>query len=72
MTALRDELHHLVDGLPEDQVPVALALVRRLAPDETADDWPPPWFGAITSDRDDTAATAKDTLRAEYGQRRPA
>ncbi|MBB5082859.1 hypothetical protein [Nonomuraea endophytica] len=28
MSAIRDELHSLVDQLPEDQVPPVLALVR--------------------------------------------
>ena len=72
MTAMRDELHHLVDDLPDDQVPAALALVRGLGPAETDAEWPPAWFGAIRSDRDDTARRAKDILRAEYGERRPA
>ena len=31
MTAHRDELHHLIDGLPDAQVELVLADVRRLA-----------------------------------------
>jgi hypothetical protein len=31
MTANRDELIHLIEGLPDDQVEVVLADVRRLA-----------------------------------------
>lgn len=72
MTEMRQELHHLVDDLPEGQVAVALDLVRRLAPKDAGEAWPPSWFGAITTVSDDIAARAKDILRAEYGQRRPA
>jgi hypothetical protein len=32
------------------------------------DNWPPPWFGAIQSDRPDTAARTEEILRAEFGQ----
>ena len=31
VTAHRDELHHLIDGLPDAQVELVLADVRRLA-----------------------------------------
>ncbi|MGH3095627.1 MAG: hypothetical protein ACRDMV_06450 [Streptosporangiales bacterium] len=72
MTAMRDELHHLVEGLPEDRVSAAVALVRGLAGEPEAEEWPPSWFGAVTSASDDTAARAKDILRAEYGERRTA
>jgi len=68
MTALRDELRHLVDDLPEDQVPAALALVRQLTPAESADQWPPAWFGSIRAGRDDTSERVDDILRAEYGR----
>ena len=37
LSALRDELHHLVDQLPEDRVAPVLALVREnAAPDRRA------------------------------------
>lgn len=67
MSALRDELRHLVDELPEDQVPDVLAVVRQLRP--LQDEWPPPWFGAITTDREDVAATSAEILRREFGAR---
>jgi hypothetical protein len=31
MTAARDELHHLIEELPEDQVPAALTELHRMA-----------------------------------------
>jgi hypothetical protein len=69
MTAMRDELRHLVDDLPEEQVSAALALVRQLRPEAPSDDWPPSWFGAVSAEQTDTAARAKKILRAEYGRR---
>jgi hypothetical protein len=60
MTAARDELHRLVEQLPEDQVSAAPIEVQRLA---RASDTPP-WFGAITAGCPDTSARA-DELPAE-------
>lgn len=40
---------------------------HRAAADDD-DSWPPPWFGAIQSDRPDTAARTEEILRAEFGQ----
>ena len=40
----------------------------RLAAAADDDNWPPPWFGAIQSDRPDTAARTEEILRAEFGQ----
>lgn len=48
MTASRDELHHLIDELPDDQVALAAAeLRRRLPKPAAARPWPPAWFGMI-------------------------
>lgn len=56
MTAHRDELHELIDALPEDQVDALLADARRRAHprSDVERPWPPSWFGAI--DRDDLPA----------------
>ena len=68
MSAERDELHRLVEELPADQVPAALADVRRhLQPAEDRP-WPPDWFGAVTAPRSDTAARAEELLADGFGR----
>jgi hypothetical protein len=53
MTARRDELHELIETLPEDQVDVLLNEARKRAQpkSDAARPWPPTWFASI--DRDD-------------------
>lgn len=68
VTVSRDELRHLVEDLPDDQVSAAIALVRQLSPAEADEHWPPSWFGAITAGRDDTSERVDDILRTEYGR----
>lgn len=47
MTANRDELIHLIEGLPDDQVDVLLAGARRLAGEKPKGTWPPKFVGMI-------------------------
>ena len=47
MTVHRDELHHLIDGLPDAQVELVLADVRRLAEEKPKGTWPPKYFGML-------------------------
>ena len=47
MTANRDELIHLIEGLPDDQVDVLLADARRLAAAKPKGTWPPKFVGMI-------------------------
>jgi hypothetical protein len=68
VTAARDELRRLVDQLPEEQVPAALAEVQRLAGGAETPAWPPPWFGAVTSGRSDTSARADELLAEGFGR----
>ncbi|QLQ16266.1 MAG: hypothetical protein HZY73_12060 [Micropruina sp.] len=52
MDAGRRELHRLVDALPDDQVALLLAdLRRRLTPGVASSRWPPAFFG-MGVDRD--------------------
>lgn len=74
-TVSRDELRHLVDELPDEQLSAAFALVRQLSPaeansdpDEAESEWPPAWFSSISSGRDDTSEQVDEILRAEYGR----
>ncbi|WP_132192857.1 MULTISPECIES: hypothetical protein [Kribbella] len=80
MSTPREELHALIDSLPESAAADLLAELRlqRLRPDgaeEPADQpsaaWPPSWFGAVEGSRPDLSEHIDDILRAEFG-RRPA
>ncbi len=47
MTANRDELIHLIEGMPDDQVDVLLADAKRLAGSKPRGTWPPKFVGMI-------------------------
>lgn len=68
MTAARDELHRLVEQLPEDQVSAALIEVQRLASAPDTSPWPPAWFGAITAGRTDTSGRVDELLAEGFGR----
>ena len=68
MTAARDKLRRLVDELPEEQLPAALAEVQRLAERGGASAWPSAWFGAVTSGRLDTSARVDELLAEGFGR----
>ncbi|MEI2715225.1 MAG: hypothetical protein V9G04_18515 [Nocardioides sp.] len=60
MTADRHELHELVEALPDDQVALAIADVRRRMERPAADStWPPEFFGIIDGE-DAPANVARD------------
>jgi len=67
MSAERDELLRLVRQIPEEQVPLALADVRRhLRPVQST--WPPAWFGIAEGDGTDVGARSEDLLREGFGR----
>ena len=68
MTAARDELHRLVEQLPEDQVSAALIEVQRLASATDTSPWPPAWFGAIKAGRPDTSERVDELLAEGFGR----
>ena len=68
MSTARDELLRLVQDLPEDQVPQALADVRRhlqLVPDHK---WPPAFFASAPGDGKCIADEADDLLSEGFGR----
>lgn len=70
MTAAREEFHHLVDELPEEEVGPLLALVRgnMAQADSGEPDWPlPDWVGMLHSGQGDLAERSAEILRAELG-----
>jgi hypothetical protein len=72
MTANRDELIHLIEGLPDDQVEVVLADVRRLTTKHPAGEWPPRFFGIGESKdgRTDNSRRVDEILAEGFGARR--
>jgi hypothetical protein len=68
VSAERDELRRLVEELPDDQVPSALADVRRRAIQRPTGSWPPAWFGAGVARRTDTAANVDEILAEGFGR----
>lgn len=68
MTAARDELRRLVDDLPEEQLPAALAEVQQLIGAAQAPTWPPPWFAAVTSAHSDTSERVDELLAEGFGR----
>jgi len=47
MTAKRDELIHLIEGMPDDQVEAMLEDARRRAGKKSKPTWPPKFVGMI-------------------------
>jgi hypothetical protein len=68
MSAERDELHRLVEDLPEAEVPAAVAELRLRLAQPTARPWPPAWFGAATGRRTDIAGRSEDVLKDGFGR----
>jgi hypothetical protein len=71
MSTLREELHQLIDRLPESQMAPILAIVRESTPTEDGgEEWPLPDFvGALSSGKGDLAARSSEILREEMGRR---
>jgi hypothetical protein len=67
MSAPREELHRLIDALPEETVPVVLAELRSRT--AASRPWPPRWFGAAEARRPDVSERVDDILRDELGRR---
>ena len=71
MTEAREELIHLIDGLPDEKVSTLLATARALSAPETPGGrpWPPAFFGSIKHAADGRTDTASrvDEFLAESG-----
>ena len=71
MSVMREEFHHLIDQLPEEQVAPILALVRESLPvgEDGETLWPLPSFvGTLASGKGDVAARSQRILREEMGR----
>ncbi|GAB2481710.1 hypothetical protein [Streptosporangium sandarakinum] len=72
MTAAPEEyedMHRLIDRLTPDQLhEVRVHTLRLVHSDESgSEEWPPAWFGSVTTDRDDIAERTEEILREGYG-----
>jgi len=63
----REELHRLIDSLPEETVPVVLAELRGRTMTAARRPWPPRWFGAAQARRPDTSERVDEILRDGFG-----
>ncbi len=73
MSAERNELHELVDALPDDQVVLVLADVRRRLPRVASDPaWPPAFFGmgVDKEGRTDLSMSVDEILASGFGSPR--
>lgn len=72
MTANRDELIHLIEGMPDDQVDALLADARSLSSATPRGEWPPRFFGIGESrdGRTDNALRIDEILAEGFGARR--
>jgi len=71
MSVMREELHDLIDQLPEDQVAPVLAVVRDSLPvgEDGETRWPLPSFvGTLATGKGDVAARSQEILREEMGR----
>jgi len=69
VSAERDELMRLVEQLPDERLRSVLAEARRqAAPVAPAGQWPPAWFGAVSSPRTDLGRNHEDLLAEGFGR----
>ena len=64
---MRDELHHLVDQLPEAELRPALELIRGRVEDRGSTGRDLPFFASFEADPD-LAEQAEEILRTELGR----
>ena len=68
MSPERDELLRLVQEIPDEAVPAALADLRRRLEPVPMREWPPAWFGIAEGDGTVTGARSEDLLADGFGR----
>jgi hypothetical protein len=68
MSAERDQLIRLVQALPEEQIPQALADVRKHLTPVRERSWPPAFFASAPGDGTSIAEHADELLREGFGR----
>jgi hypothetical protein len=70
MSTPREELHELVEQLPDEQVSAVLSDVKaRLVPVRQERSWPPAWFAVAEGSSPDISARTEEILGEELGKR---
>lgn len=67
MSTMRDELHHLVDELPEAEFRPSLELIRGRVEEQSEQGRELPFFASFAAEPD-LAERAEETLSAELGR----
>jgi hypothetical protein len=66
----REELHELVEALPDEQLLAVVSDLRsRLAGGPAARAWPPTWFGIAEGSSDDVSERVDEILAEGLGRR---
>jgi hypothetical protein len=68
MSREHDELRRLVEELPDEQVHIALDVMRRKATPRDAAAWPPAWMNSFSSGRADVGRHHEDMLADGFGR----
>jgi len=64
----REELARLVEEIPDEEVPHALAEMRRHVRSASDRPWPPVWFGIAAGDGTAVGARSEELLAEGFGQ----
>jgi hypothetical protein len=64
----KEQLHHLVEQLSDDEASTALALLQDQLADISGSAPLPEFFGMLHSGKGDLAARSSEILRAEFGR----
>ena len=68
MSADRDELRRLVEEIPDEEVPAALADIRLHLRSVGDRPWPPAFFGSVTSKTPDVSSRVDEILSEGFGR----
>jgi hypothetical protein len=68
-SAEREELARLVQTIPDEEIPQALAEIRRHLRPAAGRRWPPAWFGIATGDGTAVGARSEELLDEGFGWR---
>ena len=67
-SAEREELARLVQEIPDEEVPQALAEVRKHVRPVAERPWPPTWFGIAPGDGSAVGARSEELLSEGFGR----
>jgi hypothetical protein len=68
MSTEREELAHLVEELPDEELPAALAEVRQHLRPLKGREWSPAWFGIAPGDGTPVGRRTEELLAEGFGE----